>query len=315
MIRPADNNMESLVYKGKCKKIVYKDMGNAVSATAFGKLDNPDSQAYLLTYTLYENQPYIEIVWGVDGKKPNSLPEAGWLSFPFNVDKPEYRLYRTGGIVDPQREFVESTNQEFYFLNTSMTMYNPLGEGIVLNCPSSPGVSIDNPGLFRFSKNKELTTGKVFVNLFNTQWGTNFTEWIEGSFSSKMYIWSYDKYDSEKSFITPSEETRIPLKGVFYEGPKGENPVIQEGISLNRKGILVTALKESRNRDGLVLRLWEQAGNGGLCEVSLSNGSSYKIAYPCNLRGKITDDKGIKISNNSFQFNIQANQPASFILK
>ncbi len=315
MIRPGVPDKESRVYIGKCVKIVYLDMGNAVRATVFGKLDDPGLQRYLVTYTLYENQPYIEIVWGVDGKKPNSIPEAGWLSFPFNADKPDYRLYRTGGIVDPKREFVKRTNQDYYFLNTSITMYDELGKGMALNCPGSPGISIDNPGLFRFSTNKQLTTGNVFVNLFNNQWGTNFTEWIEGSFSSKMYIWSYDKYDSEKTFITPSEETRIPLKGVFLDGPGGNIPVTAEGISLSRKGILVTAFKTNPDKDGMVIRLWEQAGKGGVCKVTLPEGSSFVKAYPCNLRNEITDDKGIAISGNFFQIMTRANQPASFMLK
>ncbi len=313
MIRPNIPNTESVIYKGSCEKIVYLNMGNAIRATIFGKLNDKDSQGYLVTYTLYEDQPYVEIVWGVDGKKPNSLPEAGWLSFPLNVDKPEYRLYRTGGIVDPQKEFIERTNQDYYFLNTSMTMFDSSGCGVALNCPTSPGVSIDNPGLFQFSKKKQLTTGNVFVNLYNTQWGTNFTEWIEGSFSSYTYIWSYNKYDPEAIFITPSEETRVPLKGVFYEGPRGKSPLMQEGISLNRKGILLTAFKEEG--ESKLLRLWEQAGNSGSCSISLIKDSDYKKAYLCNLRGEIIDEKGIEISNNSFQFVIKAYQPISFILK
>lgn len=313
MIRSHIPNQETVVFKGTCQKIEYLNMGNAVRATVFGKLDDNESQSYLVSYTLYEKQAYVEIVWGVDGKKPVALPEAGWLSFPFNLNTPEYRLYRTGGIVNPQTELVENTNADFCFLNTSMTMFDQLGSGVALNCPTSPGISIDSPGLFQFSKKKQLTTGRVFVNLYNTQWGTNFTEWIEGSFSSKMYIWSYSGYDSESSFITPSEETRVPLKGVFYDGPKGESPLASAGISLSRKGILLTAYKEEGT--GKLLRLWEQAGKSGLCEVTLLEGSSYNKAYPCNLRGEITDKKGMEILNNSFLFEINANQPASFILK
>jgi len=313
MIRSSVPDQESVVYRGKCEKIVYKLMNNAVRATVFGLLNDRESQSYLLSYTLYEDQAYVEIVWGVDGKKPQSLPEAGWLSFPFNVDQPEYRLYRTGGIVDPQREFVDRTNADFYFLNTSMTMFDGSGIGVALNSPASPGISIDSPGLFTFSKKKQLQTGKVFVNLYNTQWGTNFTEWIEGSFSSKMFIWSYDKYDAEANFITPSEETRSPLKGVFYDGTKGESPLVAEGISLSRKGILITTFKDEA--EGKLLRLWEQAGNGGLCKVSLPAGSSFKKAYTCNLQGEKNADKGIEITDNSFQFTIKANQPLSFILE
>jgi len=218
MIRLNVPNKKDKIYKGECEKIVYKNMGNAIRATIFGKVNNSELQKYFVTYTLYENQPYIEINWGVDGKKPNPLPEAGWLSFPFNFDKPEYRLYRTGGIVDPQKEFINQSNQDYYFINTSMTMFDKSKFGIVLNSPASPGISIDTKGLFKFSKEKELTNGNVFVNLYNNQWGTNFTEWIEGSFSSKLYIWSYLEYDSENKFISISEETRVPLKGVFFDG-------------------------------------------------------------------------------------------------
>lgn len=313
MIRTSVPYKERRIYKGTCEQITYLNMGNAVRATVFGRLNDADSQVYLVTYTLYENQPYVEINWGVDGKKPSPLPEAGWLSFPFAVEMPQYRLYRTGGIVDPQTEFVERTNSDFYFLNTSLAILDRDGKGIGLNCPASPGVSIDNPGLFQFSGKKKLNTGKVFVNLYNTQWGTNFTEWIEGSFSSKMYIWSYGNYDSEETFITPSEETRVPLKGVFYEGKPGEHLLTQKGLTLSKKGVLVTAFYDSK--DGTILRLWEQAGEQGVCHVNLLKASSFKRAYRCNLRNEITDNEGIEIINDSFQLVINANQPASFILK
>ena len=315
MGRPSVPIKKTISYKGISNKIIYLDMGNSVRATVFGRTNNSDEQNYLVTFTLYENQPFVEIVWGIDGKKPNSLPEAGWLSFPFAIDYPEYRLNRVGGIVDPQREFVERTNHDFYFLNTSMTMFDNKGAGIVLNSPTSPGISIDNPGLYKFSKKKKLASGKVFINLFNTQWGTNFTEWVEGSFSSKIYIWSYKNYDAERTFITPSEETRVPLKAVFYDGKKGTIPTIQDGITLSRKGILITAFGENRDGKGQILRFWEETGESGNCTVGLPEGSNFKRAFACNLRGEITDSKGVSISNNNFQFMIKAYQPVSFILK
>jgi hypothetical protein len=315
MIRTSVPDKKDKTYRGVVEKIVYANLGNAVRATVFGRLNNTDRQQYLVTYTLYENQPYIEINWGVDGKKPNSIPEAGWLSFPFAVEKPEYRLNRTGGIVDPQRELIDRTNHDFYFLNTSMALFDKSGRGVVLNCPDAPGVSIDSPGLFKFSKTKTLTTGNVVVNLYNTQWGTNFTEWIEGSFSSKFYVWSFNKYNVEKQFITPSEETRVPLKGAFFEGEKGTQPVMQQGIELSRKGVVVTAFGENSYGEGTVLRLWEKAGESGECKIVLPEGSRFKTAFACNLRSKITDKKGIEIKNGKFSCFVGGNSPVSFILK
>lgn len=315
MGRPSVPYKKNRSYKGASDKIVFLDMGNSIRATVFGKVRASDLQKYMVTYTLYENSPFVEIVWGIDGKRPIALPEAGWLSFPFAIKNPEYRLNRIGGIVDPQREFVARTNHDFYFLNTSMAMFNAQGNGIGLNSPDAPGISIDNRGLYKFSKNKRLSTGKVFVNLFNTQWGTNFTEWIEGSFSSKFYVWSYPEYDAQKTFITPSEETRVPLKGTFYDGPKGALPLQQQGITLSKKGVIVTAFGENREGDGKILRLWEQTGETGSCTITLSKGNTFKRAFACNLRGDISDGLGIPISNNTFQTTIKANQPVSFILK
>ncbi|MBT8300493.1 MAG: hypothetical protein KJO63_04125, partial [Maribacter sp.] len=274
-----------------------------------------DPQQYLITYIIYENSPFVEIVWGINGKRPNALPEAGWLSFPFALKNPEYRLNRLGGIVDPQRELVEGTNQDFVFLNTSMAMFDKKGSGIGLNTPDAPGISIDNTGLFKFSKNRSFKSGKVFINLFNNQWGTNFTEWIEGSFSSRFYIWNYTKYDEQETFIVPSEETRVPLEGVYYDGPKGDAPIKQQGIALSKKGVAVTTYGKNRDGDGILLRLWEQSGKGGSCEVMLPNGSSFKRAFACNLRGEVLDTIGLTISNNRFQINIKPNQPLSFVLK
>jgi len=315
MGRPSVPFKETRTYKGTSNKIIYQNMGNAVRATVFGSIKSTDEQDYLVTYTLYENQPYIEINWGIDGKKPIAIPEAGWLVFPFAVNNPEYRLNRIGGIVDPQRELVDNTNHDYYFLNTSMTLFDDQGRGIALNCPDAPGISIDNPGLYKFSKKKKLTTGKVFANLFNTQWGTNFTEWIEGSFSSTFYIWSYDKYNAQETFITPSEETRVALKGVFYDGKKGTAPLSQKGISLSKKGILITAYGKNRDGDGTVLRLWEKTGEKGQVRITLPKGNNFKKAYPCNLRGEISDKTGIPVINNVFETEIDAYQPVSFVLK
>ena len=315
MIRLRVPNEKSRVFTGVAGKIGYKDMGNAVRATVFGKLNDPTDQHYLVTYTLYENQPYVEIVWGIDGKKPVAQPEAGWLCFPFALGDPEYRLYRTGGIVDPQRELVDGSNHDFYFLNTSMTMYDRSGNGVVLNCPDAPGISIDERGLFRYSRTKELKTGKVYANLYNNQWGTNFTEWIEGSFYSKFYIWSYRGYDAERQFVTPSEETRVPLRGVYFDGEKGDLPLSQAGVSLSRKGILVTAFGKNPDGEGTILRLWEQAGTTGRCRIDLPEGSTCKVAYPCDLRGDISKAERIEILSRSFEIEIGANQPRTFILK
>ena len=315
-------NQGTIRFTGKCDKIEWLKNKTMVRATAMCQLNDSSAQRYLVSYTLYQNQPYIEITVGLDGKKPVLNPEAGWLALPFALNKPEYRLLRTGGIVDPQKDLVNKANHDFYFLNTAMAMYDQAG-GIGLNCPHTPGVSIDQPAIGVYSKTKTLSTGTVFSNLYNNVWGTNFTEWVEGSHSAKFYIWSYKNYDAESAFITPAEETRTPLSAAFYAPTSlafahnyettGELPNMQSGLALDRKGIVVTSFNK-RGKEATI-RFWEQAGRSGKCTVKLPGNASFSKAYLCNLRGEQLDKNGITITNNSFVFEIGANQPRTFILK
>jgi hypothetical protein len=100
---------------------------------------------------------------------------------------------------------------------------------------------------------------------------------------------------------------------VYSESAEGNMPASQSGITLSRKGIIVTSFRKIK--EGMELRLWEQSGKEGNCTVKLSAGSDYERAYPSNLRGEIINKEGIQISDNSFKTAVKANQPLSFILK
>lgn len=311
MGRPENPDLKYEMIKGRLNKIKYLQTSHSVSATAFCQTGAGDD--YTLTYTLEDSSPYLEICWGIRNKPAESQPEGGWLAFPFNLSNPSFRLGRTGGVVNPATDFVKNTNHDYFFLNTGIAIIDNQGKGFGLNTPNAPAVSLDRPGLFRFSGEFIPQRPNVFVNLFNNQWGTNFTEWIEGGFSAKVYLWSIDKYSNETSLITPTEETRVPLMATYTEDDGGELPFFSEGITLSEKGILVTAFGPNTDGEGDLLRLWEQAGKKGKCTVTLS-GKSYRSAQFCNLRGEPLGDS-FPIKNNELSVEMHAYQPVSIILK
>lgn len=310
MGRPENPNLKYEMIKGQLNKVKYLQTVHSVSATAFCRTVAGDD--YTLTYTLEDNSPYLEICWGIRNKPAEPQPEGGWLAFPFNLSNPSFRLGRIGGVVDPAVDFVKNTNHDYFFLNTGMAVIDNQGKGFGLNTPNAPAVSLDRPGLYRFSGEFIPQRPNVFVNLFNNQWGTNFTEWIEGGFSAKVYLWSVDKYTNEASLITPMEETRVPLMATYTENEGGELPVSSEGVTLSEKGVLVTAFGSNTDGEGDLLRLWEQAGKRGKCTVTLP-GKSYRSAQFCNLRGEAIG-KPFSIENNKFSVELQAYQPVSIIL-
>src|SRR5665811_2045879 len=104
---------------------------------------------------------------------------------------------------------------------------------------------------------------------YNNQWSTNFTGWIEGSWSAKMYLWSFQGYKNEQSLISPNEEFRSPLKATILSGNPGNLSASKTGITLSRKGVLVTSFGPNVFGEGTVLRLWEQSGDAEKCKISL----------------------------------------------
>ena len=308
-----DDTPYSKVLGSKAKVSCSSDNISARAILMFSKeTGNPHN--YSLSFTLYKDLPYIEMNWFIDGKQADPWPEAGWISFPFKVDQPAFKVGRLGGVIDPAKDIVKGSDFDFYLVNSGIALLDKQKNGFGICTPDAPGISLDRPGLWRYSGSFIPQKPNVFVNLFNNQWSTNFTEWIEGSWSAKMYLWSFQDYKNEQSLVSPSEEFRSPLKAALISGKPGNLPVSQEGIRLSRKGVLLSSFGPNIFGDGTVLRLWEQAGNEGKCKVTLPVGTSFTKAVPINLRGEKTG-MPISIVENSFEIEIGAYKPASFLFE
>jgi len=264
-------------------------------------------------FTLYENKPAVEVIWSINGKPADAWPEGGWISFPFNIENAKFKLGRLGAVVDPSKDFVKGTNLDYGFINTGVGVLDKNNQGFGVTSPDVPGVSLDRPGLWKYSTDFVPQKGNVFFNLYNNQWSTNFTEWVEGSWTAKFYIWGIDNYTDGNSIVIPSEEIRNPLMVSYTGGAAGDQAASSKGISVSEKGVLVTFFGKNRDGEGDLIRLWEQNGKTNSCTISLPDGNKYTSAQPCNLRGEKMG-KAISINNNSFRVNLNANQPASFIL-
>jgi hypothetical protein len=265
---------------------------------------------------LYDKQPYVDLEITLHNKPFDPWPEAGWLCMPFNIDQPEFRLGRLGSIVNPATDIIPGCNFDILALNTGMTIQDRGGRGIGL-CPmDNPLVSLGQPGCYQYSKYYSPKAPNVFVNLFNNQWSTNFRLWNQGTWTSRIRIWTINGRNAEKSLTTPSAETRQPLLAATAENNGGKYPATQTGVELSRRGVNITAFGPNPDGDGIVLRLWEMAGQSGKCRVRLpfgTNGLDVKYAKPVDLRGS-AKEPGIPIKNGAFQAVLKPFAPASYIL-
>ncbi len=274
----------------------------------------PLAKSVTLKYTLPAGRPYLDIEWIIDEKTANPLPEGGWLCLPFNLEKPKFELARLGSLIDPAKDIIEGGNRELFCLNSGMTVTGRDGFGVGL-CPlDSPLVSLGEPGLWKFSMQDFPRRARVFINLYNNQWDTNFPLWQDGSWDSRVRLWVVHGGNAEKNIITPSWDAREPLIAASADGPRGKLPIGKTGLKLSRHGVLVTLFGPDPYSDKTVLRVWEQAGNSGSLTVNLPADFKATKALPVNLRGEPAGD-ALEIHSGAFNFKLGAFAPASFRLE
>jgi hypothetical protein len=167
--------------------------------------------------------------------------------------------------------------------------------------------------LWKFSLDDSPRQPSVFVNLYNNEWNTNFPEWQGGSWTSRVRLWPTAKNASVADALTvPSWEARLPLLAVAANGAAGELPQAQTGLTLSRKGVLVTAFGANPDGAGTVLRVWEQGGVTG--EITVTLPGNFRSATPVNLRGEKRGEP-LPIKDCILTFPLKAYSPASFILE
>jgi hypothetical protein len=312
--RPKLTDGAHLTESGRNAKIIFSQTPISVSATMLFSASPALPHDYSTTVTLYANTPNAELTWNINAKPAESWPEAGWLSFPLNVSTPIFKLGRLGAVVDPAKDFVKGSNFDYGFLNSGMAVINGTGNGLALSSPDAPGISLGQPGLWKYSDHFVPKDASVFVNLYNNVWSTNFTEWVEGSWSAKVYLWAASNFDNEKSLITPAEENRNLLLSALVDDNGGALPASAAGVQLSQKGTMVTAFGKNPDGDGTILRLWEQAGKSGRCTIMLPEHTLFKSAQFCDLRGQKIGD-AFNIENGKIDVDIQAYAPVSVLLK
>jgi hypothetical protein len=272
------------------------------------------AKSFALVYTFPRKQPCVEVEWRVTEKTPDPLPEGGWLCFPLVVEEPRFLLGRLGGPIDPAKDIVPGANRHYFCISTGVTVSDKKGEGMGL-CPiDSPCVSLGEPGLWKFSLDYVPKKPAVFVNLYNNEWMTNFPEWINGSWTSRVRLWPLSGEKEAESLAVQSWEARLPLLAVAADVKVGTLPSEQTGLELSRKGVLVTAFGANPDGAGTLLRMWEQSGVSGQVKVQLPKGMDVKTAQPVDLRGTTVGEK-IKIKNGAFAVELKAFAPPSFVME
>ncbi len=264
-------------------------------------------------YTLYRDLPCVDIELTLHDKPADPWPEAGWICLPLNVPQPQFRVGRQGSIIDPARDIIPGANRHILAVNSGLTVTSAAGHGVGV-CPlDSPLVSLDSPGCWKYTPDFVPRHSRVYFNLFNNQWTTNFRLWNGGTWTSRVRLWAVEGENTAQSLIVPAAAARAPLAAALASGPSGPLPPMQPGLEVSAAGTLVTAFGPNPDGSGTVLRLWECAGLGGPCEIHLPAGCQAATAQRVDLRGQSLGAP-VAIRERRWNVTLEPFAPATFLL-
>nr|AIA11959.1 Unknown Function [uncultured bacterium] len=137
----------------------------------------PDYQRISISITLADGSPYLDLEYEVEDKGATPLAESTVVPFPLNLPKASFRLGQMGSVIDPSRDIVEGANRSLWCVDGWIDASDDR-VGMSVMPVDMPLVSIGDTGLYRFEPERVPREPAIYAHLSNTQWGTNFPQWL-----------------------------------------------------------------------------------------------------------------------------------------
>ncbi|GGI46665.1 hypothetical protein GCM10008018_18230 [Paenibacillus marchantiophytorum] len=244
----------------------------AASRTEFG---NAQSVAILLK--LEPDQPFFDYKLELNDKAATAFAEAGFVGFHLQAGEPGYRFQKLGAVVDPTQDIVRGANHRLHCGDGWVDVTDG-GAGLAVLAKDTPLFSIGEKGVFTYSKSYQPERPSLYFNLFNNQWGTNFPQWMAGSYTYNFRIVLHQGDWQQGEIWKQLEQWSHPVKTVRgFQGSAARSSLLTAGT----EGIVLLAFKVAEDGNGYVLRLqnaWNEPHHAELafaCELA--------SAHACNL--------------------------------
>jgi alpha-mannosidase len=225
------------------------------------------------TLTLFDEQPWLDMDIRLQGKQECPLLESGHVVFPLKAVKPLYAINKTGSVIDPVTDIARDGNRLLYCCDRWVDVAD--GDAGFLVIPyDSPLFSVGSTAIERFDGRAVPRVPTLYFNLFNTQWGTNFPQWIGGDFAFRFRLVPHEGNWRRARVWEHASAALQPPGGFHFDGTP---PAVRDAraellahglLEAPAKGLQTVTLKRSEAGDGIILRLQEPTGRGGNRELA-----------------------------------------------
>jgi hypothetical protein len=196
----------------------------------------------------------VGLEYTVTGKQATPLAESTVVPFPLNLPRAGFRIGQTGSVIDPARDVVEGANRFLWCVDEWLDASDDR-VGLGIRPVDMPLVSIGDVGIYRFDPYRRPEGSTVYSHLSNTQWGTNFPQWLEGSFRWRIDLRPHAR-DWREGFAGARNPRILQYAGVVP-------PVMMSTarlLALTRQDLVTIAVRPRHDGPGLIMRLADRCG-------------------------------------------------------
>jgi len=215
--------------------------------------------------SMFENQPWVDMDFRLEGKQESPLLEAGHIVLPIKAEKARYAFNKTGSVVDPAADIARNANRLLHCCDRWVDIADG-GSGLLVIPYDSPLFSIGSMAIERFDGAAKPGAPVLYFNLFNTQWGTNFPQWIGGTIDFRFRLIPHEgNWRRARAWEHAAGALQPPLCFPSQsEDRRPEAELLARGLlEKPSRGLQIVTLKGSEKGDGLIFRLQEPTGRGG----------------------------------------------------
>jgi hypothetical protein len=229
--------------------------------------------------------PGVVLGYAIKGKRATHLAESTVVPFPLDLRRATYRLAQIGSVIDPTRDIAEGANRFLWCVDDWMDASDER-VGLAVRPVDMPLVSIGDVGIFRFDPNRVPSGSTIYSHLSNTQWGTNFPQWLEGDFRFRMVLQPHPGYWREGQL---PENYLGPLPYVSLAPMTGRGRDIatftHHWLTTDFRGLQLIAIRPRRDGPGLIMRLADRYGTPRMESLTLGRNLEWRIAsvWRCDL--------------------------------
>ncbi len=185
-------------------------------------------------------------------KTPIRLKEAMYVAFPFQVRKPHVIMDTTEAIIDPVRDMIKGSCNDWYSIRDWVSEGSARGEDIVWSSPDAPLITLSDINRGEWYARPHITNGYVFSYVMNNYWFTNYKADQGGAFRFRYAITS----SAHKISALRCEQFANAFPGELPDGiSQGVSKEDRIPVRLQGGNVSMVTMKKAQDGYGYILRI------------------------------------------------------------